>query len=82
MSDELYRLSAVETCERLRAGDFSPLELVEVAAARIATVDGLPIGLQIVGPPHGEDRVLAAAVLLEEIQGGPATPIDPRPPGT
>lgn len=42
------------------------------------TVDGLPIGLQIVGPPHGEDRVLAAAALLEEIQGGPATPIDPR----
>ena len=39
------------------------------------TQDGLPVGLQIIGPPRAEGRVLAAAALLE---GEPLTPIDPR----
>ena len=30
--------------------------------------DGLPIGLQIVGPWHAEDRVISAAALLEKIR--------------
>jgi aspartyl-tRNA(Asn)/glutamyl-tRNA(Gln) amidotransferase subunit A len=30
--------------------------------------DELPIGLQIVGPWHGEDRVISVAALLERIQ--------------
>jgi len=27
----------------------------------------LPIGLQIVGPWHGEDRIISVAALLEEL---------------
>lgn len=40
---------------------------------------GLPIGLQIVGPPRGEAQVLAAAALLEGLlKIAPQLPIDPR----
>ena len=47
------------------------------------TAEGLPVGLQIVGPPRGEDRVLAAAALLEQATGIAETlPIDPRPGAT
>ena len=39
----------------------------------------LPVGLQIVGPPHGEARVLAGAAMLENVLGmRGTTPIDPR----
>ncbi|WP_247887221.1 amidase family protein [Azospirillum sp. SYSU D00513] len=45
------------------------------------TPDGLPVGLQLVGPPGGEHRLLSAAALLEGILGlGTAVPIDPREP--
>ena len=41
--------------------------------------DGLPIGLQIVGPPRGEAQVLAAAALLEDMLGlAGQLPIDPN----
>jgi len=44
------------------------------------TREGLPVGLQIVAPPRGEGRALAAGKLLESILGlGAITPIDPRP---
>jgi amidase len=44
------------------------------------TADGLPVGLQIVGPPRGEAAILGAAALLEEATGIAAgLPIDPRP---
>ena len=36
MSDELWRISAVEAVTRLRKGEVSPLELVEASARRIA----------------------------------------------
>ena len=39
MSDDLIRLSATEAVARLRRGEISPLELVEAAASRIATVE-------------------------------------------
>jgi amidase len=43
------------------------------------TESGLPVGLQIVGPPRGEVQTLAAAALLEEATGISAQlPIDPR----
>jgi aspartyl-tRNA(Asn)/glutamyl-tRNA(Gln) amidotransferase subunit A len=35
------------------------------------TSDGLPVGLQIVGPRHSDDLVLAVAKLLEEIRPWP-----------
>ena len=39
----------------------------------------LPVGLQIVGPPQGEARVLRGAKLMQDILDlGPITPIDPR----
>ena len=43
------------------------------------TRDGLPVGLQIVGPRGREDLVLGAAALFEESTGvGEAVPIDPH----
>ncbi|MDE5466250.1 amidase [Bradyrhizobium sp. CSS354] len=45
------------------------------------TESGLPVGLQIVGPPRGEARLLAGAKVLEDILNlRGATPIDPRKP--
>jgi amidase len=45
------------------------------------TESGLPVGLQIVGPPRGEAQLLAGAKLLEDILGvRGSTPIDPKAP--
>ncbi len=44
------------------------------------TESGLPVGLQMVGPPRGEAQVLAGAKALEDILGlRGTTPIDPKP---
>jgi amidase len=43
------------------------------------TSDGLPVGLQIVGPPRGERSLLSAAAFLETLfDVNPRTPIEPR----
>lgn len=43
------------------------------------TKSGLPVGLQIVGPPRCEDKVLGAAALFSELHGlDRLTPLDPR----
>ena len=43
------------------------------------TKSGLPVGLQILGPPKREDKVLGAAALFEEIHGlDRLMPMDPR----
>ncbi len=43
------------------------------------TASGLPVGLQILGPPRAEAEVLAAAAAVEEAVALPhTTPIDPR----
>lgn len=43
------------------------------------TAERLPVGLQIVGPPRGEAKLLAGARLMEGLIGlGAITPIDPR----
>lgn len=45
------------------------------------TAAGLPVALQLVGPPRGEARVLAAAHLMEQVFGiAGRLPIDPAPP--
>ncbi len=45
------------------------------------TASGLPVGLQIVGPPRGEAGLLAAAAALEDLLGiAGRVPIDPRAP--
>lgn len=38
---------------------------------------GLPVGLQLIGPPQGEARLLAVAHRVERLMGGPFGPIDP-----
>ncbi|MCK0142061.1 amidase family protein [Aliiroseovarius sp. F20344] len=38
---------------------------------------GLPVGLQLIGPPRGEAKLLAAARAVEMVMGGPLGPIDP-----
>ncbi len=43
------------------------------------TSDGRPIGLQIAARPHGEDRVLAGAKIMEDILGlKTVKPVEPR----
>jgi amidase len=45
------------------------------------TASGLPVGLQMVGPPRGEGQLLAHAKVLEDMLGARGTtPIDPRSP--
>ena len=41
------------------------------------TADGLPVGLQLIGPPRGEAVLLQTALFIEQALGLPATPIDP-----
>jgi amidase len=42
------------------------------------TEEGLPVGLQIVGPPRGEHRVLSAAHAFDQLTGLAAkVPLDP-----
>jgi len=46
------------------------------------TGDGLPVGLQIVGPPHGDGSVLGAGRLLEDTLGiAGRVPIEPQEKG-
>ncbi len=46
------------------------------------TADGLPVGVQVIGPPRSETRLFAMGAYLEQLLAvSPATPIDPRAPG-
>lgn len=42
------------------------------------TRSGMPVGLQLIGPPRGEAKLLAVARALEMAVAFPGTPIDPR----
>jgi len=42
------------------------------------TPTGMPVGLQLIGPPRGEARLLQVALALEERLGVGSIPIDPR----
>lgn len=42
------------------------------------TQAGLPVGLQLIGPPRGEARLLQIAHHFEQALGGPMTPINPN----
>ena len=52
MSDELWRISAVEAVTRLRNGEISPLDLVEASARRIAEVEPAVNALDAVPRPR------------------------------
>lgn len=41
------------------------------------TDSGLPVGLQLIGPPRGEARLLQVALFIEDALGLSAAPIDP-----
>ncbi len=41
------------------------------------TPDGMPMGIQLLGPPRGEARLLQVAKFIETAVGWNATPIDP-----
>lgn len=41
------------------------------------TAAGLPVAIQLIGPPQGETRLLQTALFVEQALGLPATPIDP-----
>ncbi len=41
-------------------------------------VDNMPVGLQLIGPPRGEAKLLATARVIEQIVGFKGGPIDPR----
>jgi len=46
------------------------------------TGSGLPVGLQIIGAPRSDARLLAIGAYLESVLGvSPAPPVDPRGPG-
>ncbi|MFZ1814391.1 MAG: amidase [Rhizobiaceae bacterium] len=44
------------------------------------TNSGMPVGLQLIGQPRGEARLLSTASAVEAAVGFPATPIDPINP--
>ncbi|MBN9077604.1 MAG: amidase [Rhizobiales bacterium 65-79] len=46
------------------------------------TRSGMPVGIQLIGPPRGEAKLLAVAKAIEDAVGFRGrTPIDPRPAG-
>jgi Asp-tRNA(Asn)/Glu-tRNA(Gln) amidotransferase A subunit family amidase len=62
---------------------FNVFDLPVVVVPAGKSVDGLPIGVQIVGRPFAEKNVLAAAAIIEEALGGwqppPALQAEARP---
>ena len=57
--DELIRMTATEVARRLAAGDVSPLELVEAAAARIESVNPTVNALPILCLDKARDRAIS-----------------------
>ena len=53
---------------------FSVFGLPSVVVPAGRSVEGLPIGVQIVGRPFDESTVLAAAAIIEETLGGSQRP--------
>jgi len=54
MTDDLYRLTAIEAVRRLRAGEVTPLDLIDAVERRAAAVDGAVNAL--VTPAYGRAR--------------------------
>jgi Asp-tRNA(Asn)/Glu-tRNA(Gln) amidotransferase A subunit family amidase len=58
------------------AQTFNVFDLPSVSIPVTRSSDGLPIGVQVVGPPAGEHLVLAAARILEKELKESFTPAD------
>jgi amidase len=50
------------------------LHLPAVALPSGLSAEGLPAGVQLAGPEHGEDRLFDLAAALEEVLGGFSPP--------
>ena len=80
----------VERCDGHEFGNYVEWLAIAYAITNVAcpalsipagfTADGLPVGLQIAGPPRGEAKILSGGRILQDIlQVALKTPIDPRP---
>ncbi|MEM9913090.1 MAG: amidase family protein [Pseudomonadota bacterium] len=62
----------------LRASFLSPTTTLPALSMPAGfTSEGMPVGLQLVGPPRGEARLLQLAPVMDERLGPPVGPIDP-----
>ncbi len=52
--------------------------LPEISVPVGLDAQGMPVGLQLIGPPRGEAKLLAVARAVEMAVGGPLGPIDPN----
>lgn len=79
----------VEECDGYKFSNYVEWLAIAYAITNVAcpalslpagfTANGLPVGLQIIGPPRGDGAVIRGAKLLEDILGvRNTTPIDPR----
>jgi Asp-tRNA(Asn)/Glu-tRNA(Gln) amidotransferase A subunit family amidase len=75
---ELWALSASDLARLVGEREVSAREVIESHLDRIAQVNGLPQGVQVIGPRFREDLCLDAAAVIEA-GTGQLTPIDPRP---
>jgi len=60
-------ISVFRSCSYSQAVNVFGLPAAVVPVAR--TRDGLPIGIQVIGQPHNERGVLAAAAIIEQSAG-------------
>ncbi|MBL4666346.1 MAG: hypothetical protein JKY04_03130, partial [Sneathiella sp.] len=68
--DDLIKLTAVEAVEKLKAGEVSPLELINAAEARILETDGLVNALPIRCFERARERVSDISHEAAEKHGG------------
>ncbi len=68
--------------EWLRFSFLAPTAMLPALSMPVGfTEAGMPVGVQLIGPPRGEARRLQVAAALEARHGLPTGPIDPRTPG-
>ena len=74
----------IETVSRSAIGVVATLFLATTAALPAISIPagfdshGMPVGLQLIGPPRGEAKLLAIAAIIEREVGTSGLPIDPR----
>ncbi len=72
------REPVVNYIDWLRFSFLAPTTALPAVALPIGhTASGMPVGIQLVGPPHGDAKLLQVARAVEEAVGFQKTPIDP-----